>query len=67
MPPRRNLHTPIPNYAELFKKRHRTGNSFAALKGRRVAMRRDRCPEVFLSARTLVAIVKFWFSVPIPE
>jgi len=45
----------------LYMQRHRVENLFARLKDwRRVAMRHDRCPEVFLSACLLAAIVMFW-------
>ncbi len=61
IPSRKNPRTPIPHDAELCKKRHKIENSFGALKDwRRVAMRYDRCPEVFLSACMLAAVVKFW-------
>jgi transposase len=44
-----------------FKRRHRIENMFGRLKDwRRVGMRSDRCPKVFLSAITLAATVKFW-------
>ena len=61
IPSRRNRLTPIPHDAELHRKRQVIENSYAKLKGwRRVATRYDRCPEVFLSACTLAAIVKYW-------
>ena len=61
IPSRRNRRTPIPHDEELYRKRHVIENSFAKLKDwRRVATRYDRCPEVFLSACTLAAVVKFW-------
>ena len=61
IPSRRNRRTPIPHDEELYRKRHVIENSFAKLKDwRRVATRYDRCPDVFLSACTLAAVVKFW-------
>jgi transposase len=44
-----------------YKRRHRIENMFGRLKDwRRVAMRYDRCPKVFLSAIALAATVMFW-------
>ena len=44
-----------------YKRRHRIENRFGRLKDwRRVAMRYDRCPKVFLSAIALAATVMFW-------
>jgi len=61
IPPRRNRVEPIAWDPELYRKRHRSENLFARLKDwRRVAMRHDRCPEVFLSACLLAATVMFW-------
>jgi len=61
IPPRRNRVEPIAWDPELYVQRHRVENLFARLKDwRRVAMRHDRCPEVFLSACLLAAIVMFW-------
>jgi len=61
IPPRRNRVEPIAWDPELYRKRHRIENLFARLKDwRRVAMRHDRCLEVFLSACLLAVIVIFW-------
>jgi len=60
IPPRRKRVEPVDRDPELYRKRHRIENFFARLKDwRRVAMRYDRCPEVFLSACLLAAIVMF--------
>jgi len=46
--------------SELYVQRHRIEKFFARLKDwRRVAMHYDQCPEAFLSACLLVAIVMF--------
>ena len=59
-PSRKNRRKPMPHDEELCRKRLVIENSFAKLKDwRRVATRYDRCPEVFLSACTLAAVVKF--------
>ena len=45
----------------LYRQRHRIEIMFGRLKDwRRVAMRYDRCPKVFLSAIALAATVMFW-------
>lgn len=63
IPSRKCRKTPIPHDATLYKHRHKIENSFARLKDwRRVATRYDRCPNVFLSACALAAIVMFWLS-----
>ena len=55
---------PIPHDPKLYKRRHYIENSFARLKDwRRVATRHDRCPNVFLSACALAAIVMFWLCI----
>ena len=52
---------PIEIDLDLYKRRHKIENTFARRKDwRRVAMRFDRCPKVFLSACALAAIVMFW-------
>ena len=44
-----------------YKARHKIENMFGKLKDwRRIAMRYDRCPKLFLSAIALAAIVLFW-------
>jgi len=61
IPPRNNRVEPVDRDPGLHVQRHRIENLFARLKDwRRVAMRYDRCPEVFLSACLLAAIVMFW-------
>ena len=61
IPSRRNRKTPIPHDAILYRKRHKIENMFGRLKDwRRIATRYDRCPELFLSAIALAAIVMFW-------
>lgn len=61
IPSRRGRKVPIPHDPILYKRRHRIENTFAKLKDwRRIAMRYDRCPRVFLSAIALAAIVLFW-------
>ncbi len=61
IPSRKNRRAPIPHDAEIYKERHKIENCFAKIKDwRRVAMRCDRCPDVFLSACMLAADVKFW-------
>lgn len=47
-----------------YKRRNRIEIMFGRLKDwRRVAIRYDRCPKVFLSAIALAATVIFWFLV----
>jgi len=61
IPPRRNRVEPVDRDPGLYVQRHRIENFFARLKDwRRIAMRCDRCPEVFLSACLLAATVMFW-------
>ncbi len=61
IPSRRSRKTPIPHDTELYRKRHKIENMFGRLKDwRRIATRYDRCPELFLSAIALAAIVMFW-------
>ncbi len=44
-----------------YKRRHRIENMFGRLKDwRRLAMRYDRCPKVFMSAIALAATVMLW-------
>jgi transposase len=51
----------IPHDAALYRLRHKIENIFARLKDwRRVAMRDDRRPTLFLSACALAAIVIHW-------
>jgi transposase len=61
IPGRRSRETPIKHDKRRYKRRHRIENMFGRLKDwRRVAMRYDRCPNVFLSAIALAATVMFW-------
>ena len=61
IPSRKKRKVVIAHDAALYKKRHRIENMFGRLKDwRRVAMRYDRCPAVFLSACALAAVVIFW-------
>ena len=58
---RKNRKVIIPHDTVRFRQRHRIENMFARLKGWRcIEMRDDRCPEIFLSAIALAAIVLFW-------
>ena len=57
----KNRKEPIPHDAELYKSRHKIEAMFGRLKDwRRIAMRFDRSPTVFLSAIALAAIVIYW-------
>ena len=61
IPSRKNRKVPIPHDAALYKKRHKIENMFGRMKDwRRIAMRYDRCADIFLSACALAAIVLFW-------
>jgi len=61
IPSRSGRKVPIPHDETRYRKRHKIENSFAHLKDwRRVAIRFDRCPKVFLSACALAAVVMFW-------
>ena len=61
IPSRKLRKVSVPYDTKLYTRRHMIENSFARLKDwRRVAMRYDRCPKVFLSACALAAIVIFW-------
>ena len=71
IPSKKNRKVQIPHDAVLYKKRHKIENMFGRIKvgrikvgrikdWRRVAMRFDRRPEIFLSACALAAIVLFW-------
>ncbi len=61
IPSRKVRRVPIPHDREVYRRRHRIENTFARIKDwRRVAMRYDRSPAVFLSACALAAIVMFW-------
>ena len=61
IPPRKNRNEPIPYDEILYKSRHKIEIMFGRIKDwRRVAMRYDRSPVVFLSAIALAALVIFW-------
>ena len=61
IPSRKNRKITIPHDIKRYRQRHRIENMFGKLKDwRRIAMRYDRCPEIFLSAIALAAIVLFW-------
>ena len=61
IPSRKNRLVQIPHDTVLYQKRHRIENMFARIKDwRRIATRYDRCPDLFLSACALAAIVLFW-------
>jgi len=61
IPSRKNRKVTIPHDAERYRQRYRIENMFGRLKDwRRIAMRYDRCPVVFLSAIALAVIVLFW-------
>ncbi len=61
IPSRMSRKVPIPHDKVLYRRRHKIENTFARLKDwRRVATRYDRCPDVFLSACALAAVVMFW-------
>ena len=61
IPGKKNRVVAIEYDAEFYKERNKIERAFGRIKDwRRVATRYDRCPEMFLSACALVAIVKFW-------
>ena len=61
IPSKKNRKVQVPHDADLYKKRHKIENMFGRMKDwRRVAMRYDRCADIFLSACALAAIVLFW-------
>ncbi len=61
IPPRKSRKKIIAYDKTQYKTRHKIENMFGKLKDwRRIAMRYDRCPEIFLSAIALAAIVLFW-------
>jgi transposase len=60
IPGRSSRDKPVKHDKRRYKRRHRIENMFGRLKDwRRVAMRFDRCPKVFLSAIALAATVMF--------
>jgi transposase len=61
IPSRKSRKVAIPHDRSRYKLRHKIENMFGKLKDwRRIATRYDRCPELFLSAIALAAIVLFW-------
>ena len=61
VPSRKCRKVPIPHNVDLYRQRHEIENSCARLKDwRRIALRYDSCPDVFLSACALTAAVMFW-------
>lgn len=61
IPSRKCRKVPIPHDQNLYRQRHKIENAFARLKDwRRIATRYDRCPDLFLSACALAAVVMFW-------
>ena len=61
IPSRKCRKVAIPHDATLYRQRHRIENAFARLKDwRRIAIRYDRCADLFLSACALAATVMFW-------
>ena len=61
IPGRKSCDKPIKHDKRRYKRRNRIEIMFGRLKDwRRVAMRYDRCPKVFLSAIALAATAMFW-------
>lgn len=61
IPSRKTRKVAIPHDTTLYKQRHRIENTFGRLKDwRRISMRYDRCPDLFLSACVLAAVTLFW-------
>ena len=61
IPSRKNRKMAIPHNATLYTTRHKIENMFARLKDwRRIAMRYDRCADIFMSTCALAAVVMFW-------
>ena len=61
IPARKSRKQIIPHDKTRYKARHKIENMFGKLKDwRRIAMRYDRCPKLFISAIALAAIVLFW-------
>ena len=61
IPSRKCRKVAIPHDATLYRQRHRIENAFARLKDwRRIAIRYDRCADLFLSACALAAVIMFW-------
>lgn len=61
IPGRKGRRNPLRYDRRRYKRRNRIEIMFGRLKDwRRIAMRYDRCPKVFLSAIALAATVLFW-------
>lgn len=61
IPSRKGRKVAIPHDETRYRKRHKIENSCAGLwDWRRIASRYDRCPQVFLSACALAAVIMFW-------
>lgn len=61
IPSRKNRKEPIVHDEDRYKPRHKIEVMFGRLKDwRRIAMRFDRSPTVFLSAIALAALVIYW-------
>ena len=61
IPGRKGRNLPVLHDPVLYRQRHRIENMFARLKDwRRIAMRYDRCADLFLSACALAAVILFW-------
>lgn len=61
IPSRRARKVAIPHDITLFEQRHRMRTpSGASGDWRLLSMRYDRCPDLFLSARSLAAVTLFW-------
>ena len=61
IPGKKNRIVAIKYDTEFYKERNKIERAFNRIKDwRRVATRYDRCPEMFVSASALAAIVKFW-------
>ena len=61
IPGKKNRLVSIEHDIEFYKERNNIERAFNRIKDwRRVVIRYDRCPEMFLSACALAAIVKFW-------
>jgi transposase len=63
IPSRKNRKVAHPHDKTLYRSRHHVENMFAKLKDwRRIAMRYDRCADLFMAAIVVAAIVIFWLK-----
>ena len=63
IPGKRNRKEPVEYDKELYKQRHKIEIMFGRLKDwRRIAMRYDRCAQIFLSAIQIAAVVIFYLN-----